>query len=267
MADLLRRELAPLTEEAWKDVDEMAARVLKTLLTARTVVDFDGPHGWELGAVNLGRLQLARQPGPQEIPWGIRKVLPLIELRVPFTLSQLELDSISRGAKDADFGPLEDAARRIAWFEDSAIYKGFADGGIRGILEQSEHGPISLPSGGEQYPAAVAQGVETLRLAGIPGPYSLVLGKGPFFTLMQSGERGYLPHRIVHDLIGGEILLSSALEGGILLSTAGGNFELTVGQDLAVGYASHNRETVELFFTESFAFRVLEPAAAVELKV
>lgn len=267
MGDLLRRNLAPLTLEAWDEVDKMAARVLKTLLTARTVVDFDGPHGWELGAVNLGRLELARQPGPQEIPWGTRKVQPLIELRIPFTLAQLELDNISRGSKDVDFGPLEDAARRIAWFEDKAVYQGFAEGGIQGIFQQSRHDPVPLPAGGEEYPAAVARCVSSLRLAGIPGPYTLILGREPFFTLMQSGERGYLPHRIVHDLIGGEILMSSALEGGVILSTAGGHFEMTVGQDLAVGYAMHDRQNVELFLTESFTFRVLEPAAAVELRV
>lgn len=265
MIDLLRRDLAPLTPEAWKEVDKTAARVLKTLLTARTVVDFSGPHGWELGAVNLGRLQLARQPGPREIPWGTRTVQPLIELRVPFTLSQAELDYISRGAKDIDFSPLEEAAQRIAWFEDNAIYRGFAEGNIAGILSQSQHDPVPLPGRGEEYPAAVAKCVEALRLAGIPGPYALVLAAGPFFTLMQSGERGFLPQRIVRDLIGGEILMSSALEGGVLLSTADEHFEMTVGQDLAVGYATHDRQNVELFLTESFTFRVLEPAAAVAL--
>jgi len=40
-----------------------------------------------------------------------------------------------------------------------------------------------------------------------------------------------------------------------------------VGQDLTIGYKLHNAREVELYFTESFAFRVLEPAAAVELKL
>ena len=51
----------------------------------------------------------------------------------------------------------------------------------------------------------------------------------------------------------------------MLLSTAGGDFELTIGQALAIGYASHDRNEVELFLTESFTFRVLRPEAAVEL--
>jgi len=84
--------------------------------------------------------------------------------------------------------------------------------------------------------------------------------------LMQSHRQGYPPRRIIRDLIGGSILLSQALEGGLLLSTAGGDFEMTVGQDLSVGYASHDRRHVELFITESFTFRVLEPLAAVEFR-
>jgi uncharacterized linocin/CFP29 family protein len=55
------------------------------------------------------------------------------------------------------------------------------------------------------------------------------------------------------------------LEGGLLISAAEGNFELTVGQDFSVGYASHDRDQVELYLTESFTFRVLEPKGCVRL--
>ena len=56
-----------------------------------------------------------------------------------------------------------------------------------------------------------------------------------------------------------------AIEGGVLLSLRGGDYELHVGQDLSVGYAAHDRQVVELYITESFTFRTLEPAAAVAL--
>jgi len=52
-----------------------------------------------------------------------------------------------------------------------------------------------------------------------------------------------------------------------VLSRRGGDFEMTVGQDLTIGYKIHNAREVELYFTESFTFRVLELAAAVELKL
>jgi uncharacterized linocin/CFP29 family protein len=54
MTDILRRSLAPITEEAWKEIDLQAARTLKGNLSGRGLVDFSGPHGWTMAAVNLG---------------------------------------------------------------------------------------------------------------------------------------------------------------------------------------------------------------------
>ena len=134
MIDLLRRSLAPVTEEAWKEIDTRAAQVLRSQLTARGLVDFEGPRGWDFAAVNLGRLETGREGSPYDVPWGKRLVLPLVETRVPFQLDQMELDCVSRGSSDPDLRPLEDAARRIAMFEEAAIYQGFEAGRVEGIL-------------------------------------------------------------------------------------------------------------------------------------
>lgn len=266
MADLLRRELAPLTRDAWVEIDDTAKRVLKSQLSARTVVDVDGPHGWTHGGVNLGRLKISKEDAPGGVPWGIRELLPLIEVRVPFTLEQLEVDNISRGCQDADLESLEQTARNVALFEETAIYAGFAAGHVAGMIQLSAHKAERLTGGAKHYAQAVAGGVEKIQAAGIAGPYALVLGSGPYHALMQSSEGGYPPRRIIRDMLAGPILWSPALDGGVLLSTRGGDFELTIGQDLSIGYASHSGARVELFLTESFAFRVLEPAAVVELK-
>ena len=61
--DLLKREHAPITDEAWEQVDDEARRVLKLHLAGRKLVDFSGPHGWKLGGVNTGRLEADRE-GP-----------------------------------------------------------------------------------------------------------------------------------------------------------------------------------------------------------
>jgi uncharacterized linocin/CFP29 family protein len=266
MVDLLRRNLAPLTERTWEEIDAAAARVLQSQLTARTIVDFEGPCGWDLAAVNVGRLGMSQEPGPHQVPWGRRLVLPLIETRVPFCLDQMELDSIARGAKDAHLDPLEDAAQRIAAFEESAIYHGFEPGGIKGIISQGVHPPIQLPKNTRDFPEAVALAVQAMTRAGIDGPFVLVLGAEAWTGLMQSGAGGYPPQRVIGTLTDGVPRMSPAIQGGLLISAAKGNFELTVGQDFSIGYASHDRDQVELYLTESFVFRVLEPKASVRLK-
>ena len=59
----LLREHAPISETAWRLVDDEARSRLTPALAARKLVDFAGPHGWEYSATNLGRAQrLANAP-------------------------------------------------------------------------------------------------------------------------------------------------------------------------------------------------------------
>ena len=51
----LKRELAPISTAAWKQIDAEATRVLKLKLAGRKLVDFDGPLGPTAAAVNTGR--------------------------------------------------------------------------------------------------------------------------------------------------------------------------------------------------------------------
>jgi uncharacterized linocin/CFP29 family protein len=268
MTDILKGSLAPLTEEAWSEIKDAAKQTLKPLLSARKIVDFEGPKGWDFSAVNLGRLDVPKKSSGKSVGYGMRKVLPLIEARILFKLNLWELDNISRGAADPDLGPLEEAAKALALFEDNAIYKGLKDGQIDGIIPSASQKALKLPANAQEYAKVVAQGIDAMRADGIGGPYALVLSPAAYQVVMQAVGPGYPVRRGLEKLLGGDdlIMRSGALDGGVLLSTRGGDFEMTVGADLSIGYSSHDSEEVHLFLTESFTFRVLEPAAAVELK-
>lgn len=67
-------------------------------------------------------------------------------------------------------------------------------------------------------------------------------------------------------ILGGPVLWAPAVDGAVVLSTRGEDFQLSCGEDLAIGYLSHGAETVELFLEESIGFRVLTPEAAVALR-
>jgi uncharacterized linocin/CFP29 family protein len=267
VTDILKQSVAPITSEAWSGINAQAARILKANLTARRVVDFSGPHGWEYSAVNIGRLGLATEKPQKDIHWGTRLVQPLVELRVPFFLKQMELDCISRGAKDPDLGPLDEAISKAARFEDTAVFQGFAGGGVQGILQAASHKPITLTDEAASLLPAVSEGARGLMDAGVDGPYALVLGSKPHQMLVQGQPTGYPLRKRIESLVSGGIHWTPVLDGGVILSTRGGDFELTVGQDFSIGYCSHDRDRVELYVAESFTFRVLEPAAAVPLKL
>ncbi len=263
--DLLKRSLAPILPEAWKLIDAEAARVLALDLAARKLVDFDGPHGILLAAVSTGGLELFAEQPVAEVSVGLRDVQPLLELRTPIKLDIIQLDLVARGDKNPDLAPVVLAAERIAHAEDRAVFGGYPSAGITGILEASPYPPATLGAPA-QYPRVLLEAKETLRAAGVNGPYGLALGPRAYEAVYTAAEDGNPILRRIEQVVDGPIVRARSLDGAVLLSVRGGDYQLTVGLDLAIGYAYHEKHTVELYLTESFTFRVLEATAAVALR-
>jgi uncharacterized linocin/CFP29 family protein len=258
--------MAPIVDGAWKEIELQSSRILKGNLSGRKLVDFCGPHGWQFAAVNLGRLDVGSAP-VDGVAWGLHQVLPLVEIRVPFTLGIWELDDVARGAKNPDLDTLKAAARKAAIFEETALYRGFGGADIQGLLQGSSLAPVPLSPDRGRLTESVELALLAIQEAEIGGPYALVLGTEPYKWLMAGEPNAYPLRKRIEAMVTGGIHWSPVLDGGAVLSRRGGDFEMTVGQDLTIGYKMHNAREVELYFTESFTFRVLEPAAAVELKL
>jgi uncharacterized linocin/CFP29 family protein len=75
----LHRELAPISDAAWAQIEEEAARTLKRYLAGRRVVDVHGPAGMTLSAVGTGHLRNIAAPADGIIARQ-REVKPLVEL-------------------------------------------------------------------------------------------------------------------------------------------------------------------------------------------
>lgn len=263
--DLLKRELAPILPEAWKLIDAEASRVLRLHLAGRKIVDFRGPHGWSLSSVNTGRLEILPHE-PKHVGLGVRQVQPVVEVRIPITLSIMELDTVARGAEDPELGPVVQAAEQAALVEDRAIFHGLAAAQIQGILPASPHAALPRPNDLRELPHVLLDGMEVLRRAGVDGPYVLVLGAELYDQVYAAREDGVPLVRRLAVILEKPIVRADPLQAtAVLLSLRGGDYELTVGQDLSIGYADHTKDEVELYLTESFTFRVLEPLAAVRI--
>lgn len=258
--NLLRRSVAPVPDAAWQKLDADACDALKEHLTARRVIDFDGPYGPELAAVNLGTITPVDLGA--ELRAGVRQVQPLFEVRVPFVLSRRALDDAARGAPDFDTSAAVEAARRLAVLEDRAVFHGLSAAGIRGLAEVTPHPMIALGDDPLAYADVVTRGMAALDDAGVSGPYVLLLGSMPYRRVAATSQ-AYPPLRHLTNLVGGPVLRAPTLDGGLLLSQRGGDFRLTVGQDVAIGYHRDDGERIELFFIESFTFLALSPEAAV----
>ncbi|MFO0742162.1 MAG: family 1 encapsulin nanocompartment shell protein [Labilithrix sp.] len=265
--DLLKRKLAPILTDAWKLIDEEATRVLKLHLAGRKIVDFSGPKGWHKAAVSTGRLEMIEDPVlGKDVGIGIREVQPLIEVRIPIVLSIMELDTVARGATDPDLDNVVLAAEKIAAVENRAIFHGLSSAHIKGIFEASPHPTFPLHNDATDLPRAILGAKDVLRRAGVGGPYALVLGPYLYDQVFATTEEGYpLAKRIEQQLVDRPIIRAEGVRGAAVVSLRGGDYELTVGQDLSIGYAYHTKDEVELYITESFTFRVLEPSAAVTI--
>lgn len=266
MDDLLR-ELSPITRSAWERIDDEARSALKVTLAARKLVDFVGPQGWSFSAVPLGRARALEQPPSEGVQGALRLVQPLVELRAPFRLARAELDAIGRGARDVDLDAVRLAARALALAEDRAVFNGYPAAHITGLCEAAAADAVTLSPEYEAYPASVAKALAQLRSAGVDGPYALALGPRCYAGLTQTTTKGGYPvlHH-VQKLVEGPLVWAPAVDGAVLLSLRGGDFELVVGRDVSIGYLGHDRGHVELYLEESFTFRTLGPEAAVPLR-
>ncbi|MFF4958287.1 family 1 encapsulin nanocompartment shell protein [Streptomyces sp. NPDC001222] len=261
----LHRELAPVSAEAWADLEEEAGRTFRRHVAARRIVDVPEPGGSELAGVGTGHLQAVDGPADGVIA-HTRLFQPLVELRVPFTVDRRQVDDVARGAKDADWQPVKDAARRIAYAEDRAVFEGYAAAGIAGLRDSSSNPRLVLPEGVPEYPNAVSQAVSALRLAGVGGAYTLVLSAAAYTAVSETSDYGYPVIDHMARLLDGDIVWAPAIDGAFLLSTRGGDFELRLGQDLSIGYLSHDENSVRLYFQETLTFMVYTSEAVVALE-
>jgi uncharacterized linocin/CFP29 family protein len=262
----LLRGHAPLTDSNWKLLDDEARERLSGPLAARRLVDFDGPQGWQHSATNLGRVEPV-EGAEQGVTALRRRVLPLLEVRVDFTVSRAEMRDDDRGAADVDLESLDDAAHQIAVCENSAVFNGWAKAGIQGVIESSPFEPEPLGTDAEAYPRSVARAVEGLREVGVEGPYGLALGPDEYIKVIESAEHGGYPlfDHLAKILDGGPIVWSPGLSGAVAMSLRGGDFLFESGQDLSIGYSHHDADEVHLYLEETFSFVVATPEAAAPL--
>jgi uncharacterized linocin/CFP29 family protein len=265
MSHLLRSQ-APISQAGWELLDGEARERLAPALAARKLVDFAGPRGWEHSATNLGRT-IPLESAPCEGVSGLqRRVLPLVEVRADFALSRDDLRDADRGAEDTELRELDKAAHQIAVAENVAVFHGWKKA-VTGIAEASPHKQQRLGDETDRYPREVAGAVEQLLSSGITGPYGLALGREQYRRVVETAEHGGYPlldH--LRKILDGPIVWAPGVNGAVVVSLRGGDFLFESGQDLSLGYDSHDGEVVRLYIEESFSFQVATPEAAVALK-
>jgi uncharacterized linocin/CFP29 family protein len=256
--DIFKRELAPITEAAWEQIETEAKNTLHANLSARKFVDVKGPFGLSYPAHTTGKLSVPKKQDKAAVRYGVHQVMPLTESRISFELDVWELDNANRGASDIELTPLREAARAIAKFEENAIYGGFSEANLKGITGSVEFPVIKLSSDKSALLESVSKGITVLREASIEGPYALVASPA-IWKAFTSYSNGYPLNKHLEKILGGEIIYSPFIDDAYLVSLRGGDMDLILGSDFSIGYESHDSEKVKLFISESFTFMIYEP--------
>ncbi|MFF0223704.1 family 1 encapsulin nanocompartment shell protein [Streptomyces sp. NPDC004629] len=263
--DNLHRDLAPISAAAWADLEDEARRTFTRHIAARRIVDVPEPGGTELAGVGSGHLADVAAPA-EGVTARVRRFQPLVELRVPFTVDRQQVDDVARGARDADWQPVKDAARKIAFAEDRAVFEGYAAADITGLRQSSSNAALALSAEVRAYPDVVSKALTALRLAGVGGPYALALSAEAYTAVSETSDYGYPVIEHIARVLDGDIVWAPAIDGAFLLSKRGGDFELRIGQDLSIGYLSHDETTIRLYFQETLTFLAYTGEAVVPVR-
>jgi uncharacterized linocin/CFP29 family protein len=124
---------------------------------------------------------------------------------------------------------------------------------------------MTLPGDVRKYPDAIAQGLSQLRLVGVNGPYTVLLGADAYTELAETSDQGYPVLNHVKRLVDDQIIWTPAILGAFVVTTRGGDFDLHIGQDVSIGYLNHTDTTVGLYLQETFTFLLLTAEAAIAL--
>lgn len=260
----LHRSLAPISEAAWAEIEQEARRTFTTRVAGRKVVDVPDPAGLELSAVGTGRLSEA-PCSVEGVRARARVVAPVVELRAEFIVSRQAVDDVARGATDSDWDNVKMAAERLALAEDGVVFTGAPELVVTGLIPGSSNPVLPTPTQASEAPDVVARAMTQLRSVGVSGPYALVLSSDLYTAVWESSDHGYPIGNHIRRILGaeGEIVYAPALSGGVLMSLRGGDYTLHLGQDVSIGYLSHDEENVRLYLQESLTFRLNTAEAAV----
>ena len=262
--DNFYRELAPVTEVAWAEIELEATRTFKRHIAGRRVVEVSDPGGPVTAAVSTGHLRDVKPP-TEGVVAHLRESKPLVRLRVPFTLRRSDIDDVERGSQDSDWDPVKEAAKKLAFVEDRTIFEGYGAAEIEGIRQATSNPVLPMPQDARQMPDVISQALSELRLAGVDGPYSVLLSADAYTAVSETSDHGYPIREHLNRLVDGDIIWAPAIDGAFVLTTRGGDFDLQLGTDVSIGYLSHDAETVALYLEETMTFVVYTAEASVAL--
>jgi uncharacterized linocin/CFP29 family protein len=135
----LHRELAPVSPPPGPTSRTEAKRTFERHAAARKAVDVTGPDGLTLAGLGTGHVRAIDAPARRRRRRRCATGGPSSSCGCRSRFPALEIDSVERGALDPDWQPVKDAAKKIAFAEDRAVFDGYAAAQITGCAGVVQH--------------------------------------------------------------------------------------------------------------------------------
>jgi uncharacterized linocin/CFP29 family protein len=247
-------------------IDRIRARVVEracTMLTARRVLDFEGPLGGGIESLEVGPVHDAPL-GETGAKVSARRAIPIPRIYSSFVLPSREVEGAIDPGLPLDTSPAEDAAEEVALAEDHVAYHGVRELGVDGILHHAGTHRVALSDWSTPGGAIgdVIQAADKLDEARANGPFALVLAPSLYNQLFRKYEGSdvlALDH--LRRLASGGIFKSHVLEGvGLLLSPDLG--PIVCAEDLSVSFLEVRESTLRFVVTSAVVVRLDDPSAA-----
>lgn len=262
----LGRDDAPFGDEIWDALDSVVVAAARSRLSARKLLDIEGPYGFDLKSVPLydelvvdGDVKVMSSP-----------VLPVPLIETLFALSPRDLATFEETGFSLNLEPVSMAAMAAAAAEDALIFEGNKDLGLPGLMTAPGVQSVEMGNWEEVGVAAgdVIRGLNALDEAGFHGPCLLALAPALYnllYRLLPQGFQTELAH--VESILGSTVIKAPGIKhGGVLLATGSQFASIVIGQDMATGFVGPEDSQLKFKITESLAPRIRVPASICVIK-
>jgi uncharacterized linocin/CFP29 family protein len=274
--DYLQRDLAPVTAEQWRAIDQAVVGTARGALVGRRIVSVVGPLGGGIevlpndlvGGAGAGQIDLVGGSEGDAIGLEARRFLPLPLIYKDFWLHWRDLESSRQLGTPLDTGKAAAAAAATAQAEDRLVFLGDDSLGLPGLLTVEGRQTLSMGDWavtGRAF-ADVVAGVQALVDAGFTGPYALAVSPRLYAQLNRVfHDTGVLELEQVEKLARRGVYPTAILPepAALLADTGAQNVDLAVGLDLSAAYVESNNLNHRFRVLESLVLRIRRPGAIV----
>lgn len=262
----LSRDDAPFGESVWEALDDVVVAAAKSQLSARRILDIEGPYGLEQKSIPLYDITIS----DEEVKLMSSPVLPIPLMETQFTLNTRDLAAYEAEGIPLNTQNVAMAAIALARAEDALIFEGDKKLGLEGLLTTKGARSVELGNWDQVGTAAdvVIKGVSALDAAGFHGPYALALAPDLYNKLYRLYPQGYqieLQH--IEGILGSKVVKAPGIgKGGALLATGSQFASIVIGQDMMTGFIGPDNSDFKFRITESLVLRLRVPESVCVLK-